>query len=108
MMDKHLLCLCLLFIALCRAEDTKEDVRRKEDSGPMKNTRLFARLKISPPQGSQIPKLRMEATAHCCSRLMESCSAHLPCCDPCASCHCRLFNTICYCWRMSPHCSKRT
>ncbi|TKS80114.1 Agouti-related protein [Collichthys lucidus] len=41
-----------------------------------------------------------------CGRLMESCSSNIPCCDPCASCRCRLFNTICHCWRML--CLKKT
>ncbi|KAG5286656.1 hypothetical protein AALO_G00017340 [Alosa alosa] len=43
-----------------------------------------------------------------CPGLMEACSPHLPCCDPCATCHCRLFNTICHCWRMSHLCPKKT
>ncbi|XP_063076503.1 agouti-signaling protein 2b [Engraulis encrasicolus] len=43
-----------------------------------------------------------------CPGLMEPCSPHMPCCDPCASCHCRLFNTICHCWRMSHFCPKKT
>lgn len=39
-----------------------------------------------------------------CSRLMESCAPHMPCCDPCASCRCRLFNTICHCWKTNSMC----
>ncbi|CAK6952245.1 agouti-signaling protein 2b isoform X2 [Scomber scombrus] len=75
-----------------------------------KNRRLFARRKISTPQESHIPRHKTElmTPARRCSRLMESCSSHTPCCDPCASCRCRLFNTICHCWRMNPMCLKRT
>ncbi|KAL2097206.1 hypothetical protein ACEWY4_006413 [Coilia grayii] len=43
-----------------------------------------------------------------CPGLMEACSPHTPCCDPCATCHCRLFNTICHCWKMSHLCPKKT
>lgn len=43
-----------------------------------------------------------------CPGLKEACSPHTPCCDPCATCHCRLFNTICHCWRMSHLCPKNT
>ncbi|XP_053350913.1 agouti-related protein-like [Clarias gariepinus] len=44
-----------------------------------------------------------------CSRLKESCTpdSHSRCCDPCASCHCRLFNTICRCWKLGHHCQKK-
>uniref|UniRef100_A0A665THM1 Agouti domain-containing protein n=1 Tax=Echeneis naucrates TaxID=173247 RepID=A0A665THM1_ECHNA len=43
-----------------------------------------------------------------CGQLMESCSSRVPCCDPCASCRCRLFNTICQCWRLNHLCFKKT
>uniref|UniRef100_A0AAZ1XTT7 Agouti domain-containing protein n=1 Tax=Oreochromis aureus TaxID=47969 RepID=A0AAZ1XTT7_OREAU len=75
-----------------------------------KNRRLFARQKISPPRQSVNPKHKsnLVTPARRCGRLMESCSPHMLCCDPCASCRCRLFNTICHCWRMNPLCLKRT
>ncbi|GLD51233.1 uncharacterized protein AKAME5_000431800 [Lates japonicus] len=110
---KHLLCLFLLAFPLSWAEDTKKDVRKTENNtvwSQVKTRRLFARRKISPSQESHIPKHKSEVLppARCCGRLMESCSAHVPCCDPCASCRCRLFNTICHCWRMNPLCLKKT
>ncbi|XP_071764140.1 agouti-signaling protein 2b [Centroberyx gerrardi] len=112
MTGKHLLCICLLAIQLSWAEDTKEDASKDDNDSVWnqgKQRRLFARRRISPPQGSQIPKLKPDAVtpARRCGRLMENCSSHVPCCDPCASCRCRLFNTICHCWRMGPKCSKR-
>ncbi|XP_069744279.1 agouti signaling protein 1 [Narcine bancroftii] len=27
-----------------------------------------------------------------------------PCCNPCAFCHCRFFNTVCYCRKLNPKC----
>jgi len=62
----------------------------------------------------QRPKPKPEAfspaqtPARRCAGLMESCSSLTPCCDPCASCHCRLFNTICHCWRLGHLCPKKT
>ncbi|XP_062285394.1 agouti-signaling protein 2b [Scomber scombrus] len=110
---KHLLCLFLLALPVSWAEDMKKDVRKTENNtvwNQGKNRRLFARRKISTPQESHIPRHKTElmTPARRCSRLMESCSSHTPCCDPCASCRCRLFNTICHCWRMNPMCLKRT
>ncbi|KAM9349353.1 agouti-signaling protein 2b [Symphorus nematophorus] len=110
---RHLLCLVLLAFPLSWAEDTKKDVRRTENDtvwSQVKTRRLFARRKISPPQESHIPrhKSNLMTPARRCGRLMEGCSSHVPCCDPCASCRCRLFNTICHCWRMNPLCLKKT
>ncbi|KAM3603929.1 uncharacterized protein V6R79_004160 [Siganus canaliculatus] len=107
---KHFSCLLLLVFPLSWAEDTKRDPRTTENEtvwSPVQTRRLFARLKVSPPQESHTPanRWRSAAPARRCGRLMESCSPHLPCCDPCASCRCRLFNTICYCWRMKPMCT---
>nr|FAA00750.1 TPA: Agouti signaling peptide [Callorhinchus milii] len=31
-----------------------------------------------------------------------------PCCHPCAFCHCRFFNTVCYCRKLNPKCLDRT
>ncbi|XP_072219898.1 agouti-signaling protein 2b [Leuresthes tenuis] len=109
----HLLCLLLLSFPLSWAEDTKKDARKTENVAlwSQANTRrLFARQKISPQQQSHILKHKSNimTPARRCSRLMENCSSHVPCCDPCASCRCRLFNTICHCWRMNPLCLKRT
>nr|XP_046265570.1 agouti-signaling protein 2b [Scatophagus argus]XP_046265571.1 agouti-signaling protein 2b [Scatophagus argus]UYL69180.1 agouti-related protein 2 [Scatophagus argus] len=110
---KHLLCFFLLTFPLSWAEDTKRAAMRTDNDtvwSQERTRRLFARRKISPPQQSPIPKHKsnLMTPARRCSRLMESCSSHVPCCDPCASCRCRLFNTICHCWRMNPLCLKKT
>ncbi|XP_040911547.1 agouti-signaling protein 2b [Toxotes jaculatrix] len=110
---KHLLCLFLLAFPLSWAEDTKEDVKTRENDtvwSQAKTRRLFARQKTSPTQGGRISKQKSDlmTPARRCGRLMENCSSHVQCCDPCASCRCRLFNTICHCWRMNPLCLKRT
>ncbi|KAF3858736.1 hypothetical protein F7725_011937, partial [Dissostichus mawsoni] len=72
--------------------------------GQARTRRLFARRKFSPPPESRTPKHKSNtmSPARRCGRLMENCSAYVPCCDPCASCRCRLFNTICHCWRTNP------
>uniref|UniRef100_A0A3Q3WZ85 Agouti domain-containing protein n=1 Tax=Mola mola TaxID=94237 RepID=A0A3Q3WZ85_MOLML len=103
---KHLLCLLLLAFTLSWAEDTKKDARKTENGTgccQARARRLFARRKTAPPQGRHIPMNPM-TPARRCSRLMESCAPHMPCCDPCASCRCRLFNTICHCWKTNPMC----
>ncbi|XP_038135986.1 agouti-signaling protein 2b isoform X2 [Cyprinodon tularosa] len=106
-------CLLLLLVRLSWAEDTKRDPRKTHNVtvwGQAKARRLFARQNISPIEHPHIPKHRSHliAPARRCGRLMENCSSHMPCCDPCASCRCRLFNTICHCWRMNPLCLRRT
>ncbi|XP_028987621.1 agouti-signaling protein 2b [Betta splendens] len=110
---KHLLCAWLLFLPLSWAEDTKRDVTKTDGDAvwsQVKTRQLFARRKSAPPQESHNARHRSElaSPARRCGRLMENCSSHVPCCDPCASCRCRLFNTICHCWRMNPLCLKRT
>ncbi|XP_042354163.1 agouti-signaling protein 2b [Plectropomus leopardus] len=110
---RHLLCFFLLTFPLSWAENTKKDLRQTDNDtawSQAKNRRLFARRKISLPQESHTPKHKsnLMTPARRCGRLMESCSVHVPCCDPCASCRCRLFNTICHCWRVNPLCLKKT
>ncbi|XP_022610926.1 agouti-signaling protein-like [Seriola dumerili] len=110
---KHLLCFFLLVFPLSWAEDTKKDVRKTDNDtvwSQAKTRPLFARRKISPSQESHIPKHKTDlmTPSRRCGRLMENCSSRVPCCDPCASCRCRLFNTICHCWRMNHLCLKKT
>ncbi|KAF3699109.1 Agouti-related protein Precursor [Channa argus] len=110
---KHLLCLLLLLVPVSWAEDTKRDVRKTDsvaDWSQVKTRQLFARRKEShiPLVWFQKDKSDLTTPARRCGRLMENCSTHMLCCDPCASCRCRLFNTICHCWRMNPLCLKRT
>ncbi|XP_076732685.1 agouti-signaling protein 2b isoform X2 [Maylandia zebra] len=55
---KHLLCFFLLALPMSWAEDTKKDVRKRENVtvwSQAKNRRLFARQKISPPRQSVTP-----------------------------------------------------
>ncbi|KAG9276720.1 agouti-related protein-like [Astyanax mexicanus] len=54
------------------------------------------------------PHVNAVMTGPRCSQVSESCVPHSRCCDPCASCHCRFFNTVCYCWRLGHHCQKKT
>uniref|UniRef100_A0A8C2XCY1 Agouti signaling protein, nonagouti homolog (mouse) 2b n=1 Tax=Cyclopterus lumpus TaxID=8103 RepID=A0A8C2XCY1_CYCLU len=110
---RHLLCFLLLAFPLSWAEDVRKNVKKSENNTVLshaKTKRLFARRKFSPPQESHTPKNKSNLTppGRRCSRLMESCSPHVPCCDPSASCRCRLFNTICHCWRMNPLRLKKT
>nr|FAA00754.1 TPA: Agouti-related peptide 2 [Gasterosteus aculeatus] len=108
----HLLCFVLLASPLCWAEDTQRDKRSENSTvcSQVKTRGLFARKKIAAPQKSHTNKSQssLMPPARRCGRLMGSCSTHVRCCDPCASCRCRLFNTICHCWRMNPLCLQKT
>ncbi|KAG7488283.1 hypothetical protein MATL_G00033530 [Megalops atlanticus] len=75
-----------------------------------KTKTLFARRGVQEQQRLRAAKTKPELVAPVkrCSRVMESCVPNTPCCDPCASCHCRFFNAICYCWRLGRHCQKKT
>ncbi|KAG2458439.1 AGRP protein, partial [Polypterus senegalus] len=42
-----------------------------------------------------------------CSKVLESCLPFSLCCDPCATCHCRFFNAICYCRKLNRNCRKK-
>ncbi|KAK0141818.1 Agouti-related protein [Merluccius polli] len=53
-----------------------------------------------PPKVTQIPDSKK------CFEVSESCLPHSGCCDPCASCHCRFFNTICFCRKTNAFCRK--
>ncbi|XP_053294661.1 agouti-signaling protein 2b [Pleuronectes platessa] len=108
---KHLLCFLLLVLPLSWAEDTKEDAKKTGNDSvwsQAKSLRLFARKRTSQENTKPRENSGRPMPARRCGRLMESCSSRVPCCDPCASCRCRLFNTICHCWRMNHVCQKRT
>ncbi|XP_074079374.1 agouti-related protein [Macrotis lagotis] len=48
------------------------------------------------------PVGREDRSLRRCVRLLESCLGHqVPCCDPCATCYCRFFNSFCYCRKIS-------
>ncbi|XP_062337201.1 agouti-signaling protein 2b [Osmerus eperlanus] len=117
MMDRFFLWICLLFVAipLVLAEDMKRETQSKEHENDSvwnqgKSRRLFARRQTFLGHGHQVAKLKLEPAppVRRCARVTENCSPHTACCDPCSSCRCRLFNTICHCWRLSPHCPKKS
>ncbi|CAB1340794.1 unnamed protein product [Coregonus sp. 'balchen'] len=56
--------------------------------------------KLSEGPNVQKPKVKPAPPTPNCSKVMESCMPHSRCCDPCVSCHCRFFNSICYCWKL--------
>ncbi|XP_053739955.1 agouti-signaling protein 2b [Synchiropus splendidus] len=108
-------CLVLLAVTLSAAHQSKKSGKRSDNGtawSQAKNRRLFARQKIqkmSAPLENRIPRHKVESmtVARRCSHLKETCSTLVSCCDPCAACRCRLFNTICHCWRMNTRCFKR-
>lgn len=57
-----------------------------------------------PPTTAVAPK----SVKPSCSQLTQSCVPQSGCCDPCASCHCRFFNAICFCRRRKTLCEKNT
>ncbi|XP_016377147.1 agouti-signaling protein-like [Sinocyclocheilus rhinocerous] len=127
MMKGFVLFVCLFFTVVqsITCEANRIDARKKHENDVAhhssattagawnpKPKRLFARTRYLSQQRHHVvrPKPRSEAVspARRCAGLMESCSSLTPCCDPCASCHCRLFNTICHCWRLGHLCPKKT
>ncbi|EDL92383.1 agouti related protein homolog (mouse) [Rattus norvegicus] len=47
------------------------------------------------------PQNRESRSPRRCVRLHESClGQQVPCCDLCATCYCRFFNTFCYCRKL--------
>ncbi|KAK1174084.1 agouti-signaling protein 2b [Acipenser oxyrinchus oxyrinchus] len=75
-----------------------------------KSDTLFAKRKTQEQQGIRLLKPQQESwqAIRRCSRALESCIPHSLCCDLCATCHCRFFNAICYCRRLSINCQKKT
>ncbi|KAJ3611646.1 hypothetical protein NHX12_021661 [Muraenolepis orangiensis] len=70
--------------------------------------RLRPRVRPAPPKGpppeeAQIP---LPPSASRCSGTSESCLPQSRCCDPCASCHCRFFNAVCFCLKANSFCAK--
>ncbi|KAM4606557.1 uncharacterized protein ACJ7VT_016735 [Polymixia lowei] len=63
--------------------------------------------KVSPAPAKGPPsKVAPNPVSPRCSMLSETCTPNSCCCDPCASCHCRFFNTICFCRKTNSHCGK--
>ncbi|XP_029135428.2 agouti-related protein-like [Labrus bergylta] len=93
--------------------DTAEPVNPKKG----RKRPLFARRGQCERQRVQVPKERpkkvplndlapppdsvLKPTTQKCSQLTQSCMPQSGCCDAGATCHCRFFNAICFCRRMS-------
>ncbi|XP_018596637.1 agouti-related protein-like isoform X1 [Scleropages formosus] len=93
---------------LGRGHESTGDTAEILDKGRPKV--LFARRGVRQQQRPRYTKTSGELTparSRRCSRATESCGPTIPCCDPCSTCHCRFFNTICYCWRLGRPCPKK-
>ncbi|KAJ8336848.1 hypothetical protein SKAU_G00380680 [Synaphobranchus kaupii] len=134
MLSRYLFCACLLTIAvqlvLGAEGSSRHDVAKKHvplkypssnETGVLNQRKsLFARrghIRHQKPMGLQSaakprepkpPRPPPAPPARRCPRVSDSCSPHNPCCDPCTTCHCRFFNTICYCWRLGRHCQLKS
>ncbi|XP_029481815.1 agouti-signaling protein-like [Oncorhynchus nerka] len=126
-MKPAILCICLLQFAAVNCRLTARDkthlvkIKRTDNNlssnyftvkeielwNQAKPRRLFARRGIQEHQRLHVTVKPAPPTPHC-SKVMESCIPHSRCCDPCASCHCRFFNSICYCWKLGCHCQKKS
>ncbi|XP_035269870.1 agouti-related protein-like isoform X2 [Anguilla anguilla] len=75
-----------------------------------KRKTLFARRTLHEGQSPRAVKLkvRLRPPGRRCYRMMESCLPSMHCCDPCAICNCRFFNTVCYCWKLEQHCHEKS
>uniref|UniRef100_A0A3B5AAI9 Agouti domain-containing protein n=1 Tax=Stegastes partitus TaxID=144197 RepID=A0A3B5AAI9_9TELE len=69
---------------------------QKPRLAPVAPTVISAPAKVAPKPAK--PK---------CSQLTQSCLPQAGCCDPCATCHCRFFNAICFCRRTSSQYEKK-
>ncbi|XP_078524778.1 agouti-related protein [Lissotriton helveticus] len=47
---------------------------------------------------------REERSPKRCAQLLDLCMGDVPCCNPCATCHCRFYKVYCYCRRISHSC----
>ncbi|KAG7329726.1 hypothetical protein KOW79_005948 [Hemibagrus wyckioides] len=120
--------LCISFsLALIQSSVASEDLCKKhlnteglqdcisESPGNVNEDKpigIFSRRRSVSTQKQPVPRTRPDdgiarpGSVRHCARLKETCSALSPCCSPCAICHCRLFNTICQCWRVGV-CSRK-
>ncbi|TSS97526.1 Sorting nexin-16 [Bagarius yarrelli] len=120
MSDRYFLCLSL-FLALIQSPGTSGDSRKKPlnavahpestleipgNTTEEKPNGIFRRRNSLSPQGQNVLRSRpaggsaRPGSVRRCARVMETCSVNSPCCSACAICHCRLFNTVCQCWRI--------
>ncbi|XP_069502062.1 agouti-related protein [Ambystoma mexicanum] len=47
---------------------------------------------------------REERSPKRCAQLLDLCMGDVPCCNPCATCHCRFYKVYCYCRKISHNC----
>ncbi|NXV85137.1 ASIP protein, partial [Calonectris borealis] len=88
-----ILCCAILFEDLTKRS---QKVSRKEAENK-KSSKKKAELKIS-------PKPRPTPAADCVPNF-KTCKPHLnSCCNYCALCKCRIFQTICQCLMFNPKC----
>ncbi|XP_059901221.1 agouti-signaling protein-like [Gadus macrocephalus] len=64
------------------------------------------RVRPAYPKGPP-PKVAKLPDAPRCTEVSEGCLPNSRCCDPCASCQCRFFNTICFCRKTNSMCRKK-
>uniref|UniRef100_A0A8C5H6Y5 Agouti domain-containing protein n=1 Tax=Gouania willdenowi TaxID=441366 RepID=A0A8C5H6Y5_GOUWI len=110
---KLTLFLCLLYVSLgcCRLFARTESLTDHRDpAGPSPGPQsagsvsrgriqpLFARRGQYERQRSP-SKLDQDSVKPTCSQLTQSCRPVSGCCDVAVMCHCRFFNTICFCHR---------
>ncbi|XP_030613018.1 agouti-signaling protein-like [Archocentrus centrarchus] len=137
-MKLALLCLCIAQLAFgsrrisdpraaARGDVTVSRARASPSTGSLNEIRvrpLFARRGYYERQRILEPKPRGAPAAQneiClpakvspnpvkikCSQLAQSCLPQSGCCDPCAACHCRFFNTICFCRKTKSQYEKKT
>ncbi|XP_048353940.1 agouti-signaling protein isoform X2 [Sphaerodactylus townsendi] len=55
-------------------------------------------------QQKKHPRLRPSPAPNCVATWASCKPPSRPCCDFCAFCHCRLFQTVCYCRMGNPNC----
>uniref|UniRef100_A0A3P8SD28 Agouti domain-containing protein n=1 Tax=Amphiprion percula TaxID=161767 RepID=A0A3P8SD28_AMPPE len=63
---------------------------------------------VAPSVASTPAKVASKPIKPKCSQLKQTCLPQAGCCDPCVTCHCRFFNAICFCRRMSSRHEKKT
>ncbi|XP_062848902.1 agouti-signaling protein 2b [Trichomycterus rosablanca] len=123
MFGKYVLCGWFCFALIQAAADLRQKhvsdaghqgsseppgTKNQENSkGLFSRTRYLSQHQLHQPKPKPEPAGVAPGPVRRCARLMENCSAHIPCCEPCSFCHCRLFNTVCQCWRLG-RCSKKS
>ncbi|XP_039610091.1 agouti-related protein-like [Polypterus senegalus] len=82
---------------------------RKEIVSPIKTNVISGRKQIQQKKPNRVMKPPRESRRLMpkCSKVLESCLPFSLCCDPCATCHCRFFNAICYCRKLNRNCRKK-